>query len=420
LYDWANSSYPLVITSAVFPIYYANVASHEERLIDGEVVDIVRLFGFEFINTELYSYAFSFSFLIVSFLAPILSGIADYAGNKKVFLQFFCYLGAASCASLYWFNADYLEWGMLSVVLASIGFWGSIVFYNAYLPQIAKPEDHDRISAKGFSLGYVGSVILLLSIILAQGAGLIEWKDGFVAVGIWWAGFAQVTYATLPKPRGMQEKKHIATIVFNGYRELRKVWKEFQQFVRLKRYLLSYFVYSMGVQTVMLMAVIFGNQEINWPDGDTSGLIIAVLIIQLIGAVGAAFFARLSKRTSNLLVLKIILFIWIFICMMAYYIHEPIEFYVLAAIVGFVMGGVQSMSRSTYSKFLPETEDHASYFSFFDVLEKIGIVIGTFFFGYIQGVTGDMRDSVLVIILFFVLGFLLLLLVPRNERLVKS
>lgn len=415
-YDWANSAYPLVITSAIFPIYYSKVASHGKKMIEGEVVDIVNFFGFEFINTELYSYAFSFSFLLVSLMAPILSGIADYVGNKKLFLKFFCYLGSVSCISLYFFNMDHFELSVLSIVLASVGFWGSLVFYNAFLPEIAPPEEHDRISAKGYSWGYIGSVVLMLGNVIGMLVFDMPAKYAFVTVGLWWAGFAQITYIHLPKERGIKESKAFSSIVFNGYRELKNVWREFMKLVRLKRYLLSYFVYSMGVQTVMLMAVIFGNKEIDWPEGDTTGLLIAVLIIQLIGAVGAWFFARLSKKTSNLLVLKIILFIWVFICMMAYYIHKPIEFYILAAVVGFVMGGVQSMSRSTYSKFLPETKDHASYFSFFDVLEKIGIVIGTFLFGFIQGVTGDMRNSVLVLILFFVVGFLLLLFVPKNER----
>lgn len=416
-YDWANSAYPLVITSAIFPIYYGSVAIHNTRLVGGKEVNFVNFFGLEFINTQLYSYAFSFSFLVVALMSPILSGIADYSGSKKKFLQFFCYLGGLSCISLSFFSMDRFELSMLSVIMASIGFWGSLVFYNAFLPEIAEPKDHDRISAKGFTFGYVGSVILLiLNLVAIQGFDMPA-KYAFFSVGIWWIGFAQVTYAILPEGTAKTSKGE--NILTKGYQELRSVWNEFQGLKRLKRFLIAYFVYSMGVQTVMLMAAVFGDQEINWPEGDRSGLLISILIIQLIASVGAYFFAWLSKKTSNVYVLKIIIFFWIFICMVAYFITEPIEFYSLAAGVGFVMGGVQSLSRSTYSKMLPETNDHASYFSFYDVLEKIGIVLGTFLFGFIQGITGNMRDSIISVIVFFILGFVLLQFVPRpNKKLV--
>jgi len=417
-YDLANSSYPLVITSAILPIYYGSVAKHSTRIIDGKEVDYVQFFGAEFINTELYSYAFSFSFLIVALISPILSGIADYSAAKKKFLKFFCYLGGLSCMSMIFFSMDRFELSMLSVILASVGFWGSLVFYNAFLPEIAPPEEHDRVSAKGFAMGYVGSVVLLILNLIAIQAFDMNPKYAFFTVGIWWIGFAQVTYYFLPE--GSIKKSHNGNILTKGYQELNKVWKEFMGIKRLKRYLTAYFVFSMGVQTVMLMAAVFGDREINWPEGDRSGMLISILIIQLIASVGAYFFAWLSKKTHNLFVLRIIIFIWVFICMVAYFITEPVEFYSLAAGVGFVMGGVQSMARSTYSKMLPETKDHASYFSFFDVLEKIGIVLGTFLFGFIQGITGSMRDSVVSVVVFFILGFILLQFVPRIKKAVSS
>lgn len=320
--------------------------------------------------------------------------------------------------SMIFFSMDRFELSMLSVILASVGFWGSLVFYNAFLPEIAPPEEHDRVSAKGFAMGYVGSVVLLILNLIAIQAFDMNPKYAFFTVGIWWIGFAQVTYYFLPE--GSIKKSHNGNILTKGYQELNKVWKEFMGIKRLKRYLTAYFVFSMGVQTVMLMAAVFGDREINWPEGDRSGMLISILIIQLIASVGAYFFAWLSKKTHNLFVLRIIIFIWVFICMVAYFITEPVEFYSLAAGVGFVMGGVQSMARSTYSKMLPETKDHASYFSFFDVLEKIGIVLGTFLFGFIQGITGSMRDSVVSVVVFFILGFILLQFVPRIKKAVSS
>lgn len=423
-YDWANSVYNLVITSTIFPIFFSAVAVHETLVREGEQLAMVAFWGRKFINTELYSYVFSASFLIVVALAPLLSGIADYTGTKKRFLQFFCYLGSISCCSLYFFDAQHLEWSMLSVFLASIGFWGSLVFYNAYLPEIASPDKHDRVSARGFSMGYIGSVLLLVAILIArQNFGMnIRWA--FPLVGLWWAGFAQITYFYLPgdlynRENRLKDKKYL----YRGYKELRKVWNEIKNQKNIVRFLASYFVYNMGVQTVMLMAVLFANQEINWPldpatgEKDTSGLIISIILIQLVAIVGAFTMSRLSERIGNIRVLRLAVLIWILVCVVAYSIHEPASFYGLAALVGFVMGGIQSMSRSTYSKLLPETEDHASYFSFFDVLEKIGLVIGPASFGLVNGLTGQMRQSVLVIMVFFVIGIVLLGRVKSESRL---
>lgn len=421
LYDWANSAYPLVITTAVFPIFYNAQTQGMNRMVDGNEVSFVNFFGFEFVNTELYSYIFSLSFLIVSAISPLLSGIADYSGNKKVFLKFFCYLGSASCASLYFFNTDYLELSMVAVLLASVGFWGSIVFYNAYLPEIADPEFHDEVSARGFSMGYLGSSILLIAVLaLIMTApddatkGLIT-RWAFVAVGAWWVLFAQYTYKYLPNNVYGRKVSRKDWLFSKGYQELRKVWNELKKLPNLRKYLVSFFVYSMGVQTVMIMAVLFADKEIEWGGDGKTGLIVSVLIIQFIAILGAYLSSQLSKRIGNIAVLKINLVIWVGICIVAYVIHKPMEFYLLAAVVGLVMGGIQSLSRSTYSKMLPETYDHASYFSFYDVLEKLGIVVGTFAFGLIEGITSSMRFSAIAIMSFFIIGVLLLFLVKPEK-----
>jgi len=413
LYDMANSAYPLVITTAIFPIFYETLTTQP----DGS--DLVRFYGIELKNTVLYSFVIAASFLVVSFLSPLLSGVADYSGSKKMFLRFFCYLGAISTATLYFFNPEKLEWSMLSIFLASVGFWNSLVFYNAYLPEIAEPKDHDRISAKGFSLGYFGSTILLITcLILLNAFGMFEEpiikaKDTFLLVGLWWIGLSHITYYYLPNARN--KNKINRQILANGFNELKQVWKYIKTTTRLKRYLYSFFVFSMGVQTIMLMAVLFAKKEV-FKDGDTSGLIIAVVIIQILAIGGAYLFSFLSKKIGNLKTLMIALFVWIFACSFAYFlVYDEVMFYILASIVGFVMGGTQSLSRSTYSKFLPETEDTASFFSFYDITEKIGIVIGMVLFGAIEAFSGDMRTSVIALIGFFVIGFILLLKVPKEE-----
>lgn len=405
MYDWANSVYPLVITSAIFPIFY--------EATTGETVSF---FGFQFVNTEIYSYIISLSYLIVAFLSPLLSGIADYSGSKKSYMRFFCYMGAISCMSLYFFSADNLEWSMLSILLASIGFSGSLVFYNAYLPEIATVELHDKVSAKGFSRGYIGSSLLLIVCLVFIQVFNIDPRLSFVITGIWWLGFSQITFRGLPsniynhKPEGNQLSK--------GFNELKKVWKQMASNKSLKRYLAAFFVYSMGVQTVMLMAVFFGTKEIDWLEGEMeTGLIISILVIQFIAVAGAYLMAFLSKKLGNIQALGIVVLIWILICIGAYaLVYKPLHFYIVAALIGFVMGGIQSLSRSTYSKLLPDTEDHASYFSFYDVLEKVGIVIGTFFFGFIEGMF-SIRESVLMLIVFFIVGFILLLRIPKTAAL---
>tara|TARA_B110000459_G_C16590735_1_gene486081 strand:+ start:627 stop:1898 length:1272 start_codon:yes stop_codon:yes gene_type:complete len=405
MYDWANSVYPLVITSAIFPIFY-----------EGNTDEIVTFFGFKFVNTEIYSYIISLSYLIVTFLSPLLSGIADYSGNKKTYMQFFCYLGALSCISFFFFDKVPLELGMVSVLFGSIGFSGSLVFYNAYLPEIATPDLHDKVSAKGYSRGYIGaSLLLIVCLVLIQGFGMPAGYT-FVLTGIWWVGFGQITFRGLPS--NIYNHKPTGNKLSKGFDELKKVWKELKPQKSLKRFLAAFFTYSMGVQTIMLMAVFFGTKEIAWGEGEMqTGLIISILVIQFIAIAGAYLMAFVSKKIGNVKTLGIVVFIWILICIVAYaFVYTPLHFYLIAAVIGFVMGGIQSLSRSTYSKLLPETEDHASYFSFYDVLEKMGIVIGTFFFGFIEGMF-SIRESVLMLIIFFVIGFLLLLRVPKTEAL---
>jgi UMF1 family MFS transporter len=402
-YDWANSSYPLVITTAIFPIFYEAVTSTK---VDGKVVnDSVTLFGLNFINTELYSYVVALSFIIVSIASPVLSGIADYSGNKKRFMQFFCYLGAISCASLFFFNKDNLGFGMLSILLASVGFWGSLVFYNAFLPEIAEPKDHDNVSAKGFARGYLGSsILLILNLILIQGFKMPA-KYSFLSVAVWWIGFAQIPFALLPN--GTKKNHEHKDIILKGFKELFNVWKQLKHNTALKRYLISFFIYSMGVQTVMLMAVLFAKKEI--VGLEDSNLIVSVLLIQFLAIAGSYLFSFISNKIGNIKAIRINLFIWIGVCVGTYkFVYTPLHFYIIAALVGLIMGGVQSLSRSTYSKLLPPTEDTASFFSFYDVCEKIGIVIGMLSFGYIEGVTGGMRNSVLSLIVFFIAGFLML------------
>ncbi|WP_353077051.1 MFS transporter [Flavobacterium sp.] len=413
-YDWANSVYSLVISSSIFPLYFGFLFTKENPNIE--------LFGTSIKATSLVFFTTAFAFLTVAVLSPILSGIADYLGNKKRFMQFFCYLGAASCIGLYWFTKENIVFGMCCFYFGLVGFWGSLVFYNSYLSDIAFTEQHDKLSAKGFSLGYIGSVILLviclyLIIERTDEEAIHAMKLSFVFTGIWWIVFSQYTFHYLPK--GNKNKHQLTfSVVLNGYNELKKVQKLFFKDATLKRFLIAFFVYSMAVQTVMLVATYFGEQEINWGTADEKrkGLIVSILMIQLVAVLGAILTSKLALKFGNIRTLIGINSVWIFICIGAFFVTKPIQFYLVAGIVGLVMGGIQSLSRSTFSKLMPETEDTTSFFSFYDVAEKIGIVIGMILYGSINQITGSMRNAILFLVLFFVIGVILLFRTLKIEN----
>jgi UMF1 family MFS transporter len=418
-YDWANSVYSLVISTAVFPIYYSSLTESFSN-IDGKI----NFLGTQWDPTTLYDYTLAFSFLIVAFLSPILSGIADYTGNKLKFLKAFCLLGSLSVMSLFFFKGEETLWvGIVFTILASIGFWGSIVFYNAYLPEVAHPEQQDNVSAKGFILGYVGSIILLLlSLIMINKPELFGIPDAamasritFLIVGVWWFGFAQITYSKLPN--NIYNRKPEKDFIWKGLHELKIVALELRNHPELKFFLSSFFMFSIGVQTIILMAGIFGSKELGLP---TLDLIAVILIVQVVGIVGAFLFSRLSDRIGNISSLKITVIIWSIICVSAFMLDKSQEnvhyyFYGIGALIGLVMGAIQSLSRSTYSKLLPETKDHATYFSFYDVTEKLAIVFGMIVFGLLVSLTGSMQWSVLFLAIFFLISFVLLTFVGKTK-----
>jgi UMF1 family MFS transporter len=421
-YDWANSVYTLTIASAIFPIFYEALFSDRDHYID--------VFGFHLKNSALISFTTAAAFLVICFISPLLSGIADYVGNKKSFMKFFCYLGSLSCMGLFWFNLENIYLGLAFYFFGLIGYWGSLVFYNSYLPDIAFEDQQDKISAKGYSLGYVGSVILLiinLAMVMKPKLFGIEGSDGeaamkamrysFIMVGVWWILFSQYTYYYLPKGNNKARGKLTKSVVFNGFKELKKVWLILNENVPLRRYLGGFFVSSMGVQTVMLVATYFGAQEIQWSSKEEStiGLIICILLIQIVAVVGAVLTSRASAKFGNIPTLIAINSVWAIFCGLAFFITLPLHFYIMATVVGFVMGGIQSLSRSTYSKLLPETDDTTSFFSFYDVAEKVGIVIGMCVYGIIDQITGSPRMAIVILAVFFVISIFLLRRVPKKE-----
>lgn len=414
MYDWANSAYNLVITSTIFPAYFTAITTTKEH------GDKVSFFGKSFVNTALSNYALAVAYLIIVLISPVLSSMADHRGNKKIYMQLFTWLGALACCGLYFFKLETLEWGIICFAVAAIGYAGGFVFYNSYLPEIASPDQQDSVSAKGFSYGYIGSVILqLICLVFVLKPDWFGIRDesfpprlSFLLVGLWWIIFAQIPFFVLPKG-SPNFNADLQKRVPNGFAELRKVWLQLKQMGLLKKFLAAFFFYSMGVQTVMLVAAGFGKKVLNLP---TSSLIITILIIQLVAIGGATLMSRLSAIFGNIKVLIGVVLIWVFVCIGAYFVNSISMFYVLAAVVGLVMGGIQSLSRSTYSKYIPErTPDTASFFSFYDVTEKLAIVAGLATFAYVEELTGSMRNSTVALTSFFAVGLVFLLFLRKAE-----
>lgn len=496
MYDWANSVYNLVITTTFFPIYFTTIT---KRHFGSEHIPFL---GHTFQNSSLYSYSLAAAYLLIALLYPILTSVADTRGNKKNFMKVFCYMGAVGCSLLYFFDGSNLGLGIACFMLASMGYVGSLVFYNAYLPEIAIPEDQDRVSAKGYAYGYVGSVLLqiigFVLVLTIKKDPFLGPRLTFLLTGLWWAGFAQFTFRVLPRINRTNLRK--VNVFTDGFTEIKKVYGEIKKMAVLKRFLRGFFFYSMGVQTVMMAATLFGSKLLGL---DEIKLIVTIVLIQLIAIVGAIFMSRLSKTYGNIRVLMGVVLFWILICVAAYWTaglaaplkpyHEKIEalqhlkerlkdrkayvlanaghtgsgpvdsailspkdaqtvlanidaaegkveaelsqweaalapkqgpieysFYLIALAVGLVMGGIQSLSRSTYSKLMPETKDTASYFSYFDLTEKIAIVIGMFSFGFIDDMTGSMKNSVIFLIIFFVIGLIWLYSALKKQNKLRT
>jgi UMF1 family MFS transporter len=414
-FDWANSAYNLVITSTIFPAYYTIITTTDAH------GDQVTFFGRTFTNTALSNYALSVAYLIMVILLPLLSSMADYRGNKKFFMKLFTYMGSVACIGLYFFKLETLELGIICFAIAAMGYVGGVMFNNSYLPEIATPDQQDRVSAKGFAYGYIGSVLLQLIcfvfVLKPEWFGITDLsfppRLSFLLVGLWWIGFAQIPFRKLPASNpnyGAINKR----VVRGGFEELRKVWKQLKHMRFLKVYLIAFFFYSMGVQTIMLAAAGFGEKTLHL---GTENLIKVILIIQLVAILGAVIMSRIAKKIGNVNVLIIVVVIWIGTCYCAYFVTTASQYYGLAAVVGLIMGGIQSLSRSTYSKFLPEnTPDTASYFSFYDVTEKMAIVIGLFSFAFIEEQTGSMRNSIIALASFFIIGLVFLFVLKSVER----
>ncbi|MFD2555642.1 MFS transporter [Sphingobacterium tabacisoli] len=420
MFDWANSAYNLVITSTIFPIYYIAITSSKSG---GD--DWVDFFGIEVINTVLSNYALALAYLIMVLALPFLSAYADANGRKMQVMKTFTYIGALACMGLFFFKLDTLELGIVCFTLAAMGYIGGVAINNSYLPIIASPDRQDAVSAKGFAYGYVGcvtiQVICFVFVLKPDWFGIVDRsfpaRLSFLLVGIWWLGFSMIPFRVLPNN---QPSEHASGkgLFERVYTEFRSVWQQISLNKAVKRFLPAYFFNSVGVQTIMVVATMFGQKEL---DLEQESLIVTIILIQLVAIIGAYLMSYLAKHYGNIKVLMMVTLLWVGICVSAYYLSSEIQFYGLAFMVGLLMGGIQSLSRSTYSKLLPQDlEDTTSFFSFYDITEKLAIVVGLFLFGLIEQITHNIRYSALSLSVFFILGFLLLIRALRYNTYLKQ
>ena len=409
MFDWANSAFSLVISTAIFPIYF-----------NGICAQTVNLFGFELLSSSVYSYSISVAYLILALSSPILSGIADYGGNKKAFLRFFTMLGAAACMAMIFFKTEsQTMFGLVCFIIATIGYSGGLVFYNAYLPEIVTEDRLDKVSARGFAFGYIGSVILLVSnLVVIQKYAWFGFSSeaeatpvAFLMVGVWWLAFSQITFFRLPNSTQVAD---YSSPVTKGLEQFKKVWGEVKQITNIKFFLFSFFFYNAGVQTVIFLATTFAQKELGMATAELIGI---VLMLQIVGILGAYLFAAISDRRGNKFSLSVTLIIWGLVCLAAFLVQTKGQFYGIAFGVGLVMGGVQSLSRATYSKLIPkETSNTTSFFSFMDIVDKTSVIMGSLSFGLIGQLTGNLRYSALTMALFFVIGFMFLYFVKIEKK----
>lgn len=405
-YDIANSAYNLSINTVLYPIYYDEMT----RNVFGS--EIVQFFGISIRNTVLYEYAIALGYLLIIFLTVAFSGIADLGGYRKRFMQVFTAIGAFSCMGLSLFTGENVSLGIALPILAVMGYAGSLVYYNSFLPIIASPDRQDRISARGFSYGYAGSMLLLIFNIFTienyESFGFSEKLDAikfsFILVGVWWLSISQFAFYFLKEKK--QKVSINRTVFTKGFSEILQVFKYINKHKNMRRFLLSFFFFSMGVQTIMIVATLFGKIELGIT---TSKLIMTIIIIQVVAIVGAILFGRVSTRYGNKTSLVWMLCIWIVVCIAAYFVVSEFHFYIIAALVGLVMGGIQSQARSTWSKLIPTgNNDTASFFSFYDSTEKLAITFGMLGFGILEHVTGSMRDSTLLLSGFFIVSLIII------------
>ncbi|WP_277673661.1 MFS transporter [Piscibacillus halophilus] len=410
MYDWANSAFATTIMAAVFPIFYNSVAA--ANLSEGAA-------------TSYYSFTQSIAVLIVAVMAPILGAIADYSAAKMKFLRFFAYMGMAGSILLFTVNEGNYILASLLFIIASVGFSGGNVFYDAFLPHVTNKDDMDRVSTKAYAFGYIGGGILLainlLMIMKYSWFGLPSSKEAtqlaFVSVGLWWFIFSIPLFKNLKEEKVVNQGKRTKSYVAIGFSRIGETFKTLKHYKQLLIFIIAFWMFSDGISTIIRMATFYGA-TIGIGQND---LIAALLITQFVGIPCTLFFSKLAKWISAKKALTLALMVYVVIVILGYFMTSALHFYLLAVCVGTVQGGAQALSRSIFARMIPHNK-HAEFFGFYGITSKFAAIIGPAVFGITAGLTDNSRLGILSLIVFFVIGIVLLQLVniEKGEQEAKA
>ena len=410
MYDFANSAFATTISSVVFNVYFTKVI-----VGDGGA----EIFGHNIPASSLWGYTVSLSILLVVFTAPILGAIADFSGTKKRFLFLYCYLACFFTGLLFFAKEGDYIFAMIFYMLANYCFAGSLGFYNAFLPEISTKDNIGRISGFGWAIGFIGGGILLaINLVMIRNPQLlgIPEEDNLpvrfviLSVAIWWAVFSVFTFLWVrektkgnPLPRG-------ENYVSIGFKRLVLTFKKIRQHKELFKFLVTFLIYNEGIETVIVMAAIFGSEILGMSQSE---IVTLFLLGQIVAFCGSLLLGYLADRYSNKTAITLSLIIWCVLVIWAYFMKTRFEFWTIGVFIAFILGGSQAVSRSLFGLFTPR-ENTAEFFGFFALGGKFSSAIGPFTFAFIRHAFDSIRIAIIALIVFFSLGLLLILFV--NER----
>ena len=412
VYDWANSAYQTTVVAVFLGPYLTAVAKHAAGCGEGPCQRTLSLgFGVEVAAGSYFSYVLALSIVVQVVVLPVTGAIADRSGRKKQILALFAYTGALATMGMYLVEGDrYLLGGALYLV-ANMAFGASVVVYNAFLPEIATPDERDAASSRGWALGYLGGGLLLLANLalftVHERLGLTEGhavRISLLSAGAWWALFTLVPLARL-RNRGVAAEPGVG-VLRSGFRQLRATLRDARLYPMTLAFLMAYLVYNDGIQTVIGLAAVYGHEELGLEQGT---LISAILLVQFVAFLGALGMGRLARRYGAKRVVLGSLALWTVVVAAAYGLEAGAtgQFFALAGAIGVVLGGSQALSRSLFSQMIPRGRE-AEYFSLYEISERGTSWLGALIFGLMYQATGSYRQAIISIVVFFVLGFLLL------------
>ena len=398
MYDWANSAYQTTIIATIFPIYYGNVAAH------GLTKDV---------RLSRLAWASALAIFIVAVMAPVLGAIADHTAIKKRLLAIFMGIGVFSCFGLFWVGEGDWVLALGLFILGNVAVASSIVFYEALLPHLVETKDLDRVSSAGYAIGYLGGGLLLaLNALMVMKPGLFGIPDiglatrlTFVTVGVWWFLFTIPLLLKVPEPRALVRETSEPISFSGGVRSLLETFRQLRQYRHALLFLAAFLIYNDGIQTMIRMAISYGDEEIGL---DAGAMITALLLTQFIGVPAAFAFGALASRIGPKAGILIGLTVYSGITILGYFMTSVTHFFALAILVGLVQGGTQALSRSLFASMIPRQKS-SEFFAIFSVFERYAGVLGPLIFGAVVAATGSGRPAILAIVVFFILGAALLL-----------